>query len=451
MSESNNPIPPSYPQQGYPQPQPQVYPQPQQPIYPPQSYPQPQPVYPQQNYLHQQSNYSQQGYPQPVYPQPQPTYPQQTYPQPVYPQGYAYQQYPQAAYQAYQQPVLSVKKSYPAQRYKKTVRRTAMLVAVSLIVFYVINVSSMLITMLTTMFVGVLTNVNFSSLASSGNDVARFMDEIGQGWIIGVASIIGIVLGALAFFILRGKRLVTTDLTRTNEKMKLKELLIMACLVMGIQALFALGQVFVGGLLESSGVTIPEETDIFAQMMNLPGLLYIVLLGPIVEEIMFRGAIMRALQPYGQNFAIVVSSLLFGVYHLIFLQGIFAFFVGLVLAYCAMRFSLKWAMLLHIMNNGISAALMYFNASDNLMIAIMFVQLSLGLIVVLLVFSRFKVQRKIGKPTSVAIVSETVGTPWEPLAAAVKPRPYALTFSSPLIIIGLCVAAALMAVTPLLM
>ncbi len=261
---------------------------------------------------------------------------------------------------------------------------------------------------------------------------------------LGLASIAGIALGALAFFMVRGKRYLTVDLTRTDEKMTAKELLMLIGMMLAVQSIFSLGQIFFFEILQRAGTSLPETIDPFQALMNIPGILYIVLLGPIIEEIMFRGAIMRALQPYGKNFAIVVSSLLFGLYHLFFLQSIFAFFAGLVLAYCAMRFSLKWAILLHIINNGISTALMYFEVSDTLYIGVMLVALALGLIALFPAFSRFKAQLKKGKPTPATLVIDPVPQPMIPLATAVKPRVYALAFSSPFLIAGMCMAAVVM-------
>ena len=66
---------------------------------------------------------------------------------------------------------------------------------------------------------------------------------------------------------------------------------------------------------------------------------------------MFRGAILRALEPRGKLFAMLVSSALFGLLHGNLVQGLFAFIFGLLAAYVALTYSLKWAIALHIANN----------------------------------------------------------------------------------------------------
>lgn len=85
--------------------------------------------------------------------------------------------------------------------------------------------------------------------------------------------------------------------------------------------------------------------------------LYASFFGPVAEELVYRGFVLRSLERYGKVFAIVVSSVLFGVMHANLAQGVFAFFVGLVLAYVALEYSIYWSLLLHILNNCILSEL----------------------------------------------------------------------------------------------
>ena len=79
--------------------------------------------------------------------------------------------------------------------------------------------------------------------------------------------------------------------------------------------------------------------------------LYMCIFAPIAEEILFRGLILRTLQPYGRKFAVFTSAFLFGIFHGNLVQSPFAFVVGLVLGYTAMEYSILWAMVLHMFNN----------------------------------------------------------------------------------------------------
>ncbi|CVI65979.1 CAAX amino terminal protease self-immunity [Eubacteriaceae bacterium CHKCI004] len=79
--------------------------------------------------------------------------------------------------------------------------------------------------------------------------------------------------------------------------------------------------------------------------------LYAGIFGPVIEEIIYRGFLMKSLQKYGKTFAILVSAAVFGLMHGNLLQSIFAFMVGLVFGYAAMEYSIYFSILLHVLNN----------------------------------------------------------------------------------------------------
>lgn len=87
--------------------------------------------------------------------------------------------------------------------------------------------------------------------------------------------------------------------------------------------------------------------------------LYICLLGPIMEELIFRGVLLDGLRKYGNTFGIIMSAVLFGLMHQNFSQCLPAVCMGLVWAYIAVKYnSLVPSMILHIINNSMSAVLM---------------------------------------------------------------------------------------------
>ena len=83
--------------------------------------------------------------------------------------------------------------------------------------------------------------------------------------------------------------------------------------------------------------------------------LYTAVAAPVTEELLFRGAVLRSLQPYGKRFAIFCSALLFGLVHQNLTQTPFAFGFGLLAGYVAMEYSILWSMSLHILNNAVLA------------------------------------------------------------------------------------------------
>jgi membrane protease YdiL (CAAX protease family) len=158
--------------------------------------------------------------------------------------------------------------------------------------------------------------------------------------------------GLPLFLVLRKKRLFTSDLVEKREKMPPTLFLKIFVVAMGAQWIFsAVSMVFeyVLGQFGLSAMTLYASS--MNALMNPIGLLYAMLLGPIMEEIIFRGAIMKHLERFGANYAIVMSSLFFGLYHIYLYQAAFAFLVGAILAYTAHRYSIRWSMLLHILIN----------------------------------------------------------------------------------------------------
>lgn len=77
-----------------------------------------------------------------------------------------------------------------------------------------------------------------------------------------------------------------------------------------------------------------------------------ILVAPIFEELMFRGAIQRTLQNYGgQKFAIIFTTLLFACYHMDYGQFFFTIPLGLLTGYAAAKYSIKSAILIHLVCN----------------------------------------------------------------------------------------------------
>ena len=81
------------------------------------------------------------------------------------------------------------------------------------------------------------------------------------------------------------------------------------------------------------------------------------LLGPIVEELAFRGVTMEYLYKSSNSnwFIIVIPALLFGFMHGNPLQGIIAFLVGLVMSYLMFKYdNIVVTIIMHIIFNSIA-------------------------------------------------------------------------------------------------
>ncbi|MBR0113170.1 MAG: CPBP family intramembrane metalloprotease [Clostridia bacterium] len=111
-------------------------------------------------------------------------------------------------------------------------------------------------------------------------------------------------------------------------------------------------------------LTTPDETVATGFFPRLVYVIYVAFTAPLCEEIAIRGVVLQPLRRYGDVFAIVVSSVVFGVLHGNLVQAPFAFVVGIGLGYTACITGSLWpCIIIHSINNLI-AALSLFASED---------------------------------------------------------------------------------------
>lgn len=107
-----------------------------------------------------------------------------------------------------------------------------------------------------------------------------------------------------------------------------------------------------------AGVVIPEanfDMDRPTFTAGFSMFLYMVILAPIIEEVVYRGFVMKFISPYGKRAAIFVSAFIFGFMHGNLSQFVTAFAVGIVFAAVAVHTnSILPTVIMHMLNNGIN-------------------------------------------------------------------------------------------------
>ena len=103
------------------------------------------------------------------------------------------------------------------------------------------------------------------------------------------------------------------------------------------------------------GIGLREVTINTASSLSLT--LYVCIVAPIVEELIYRGVILPKLLPYGTHLAIVLPAVCFALMHHNFYQGLSAVLGGLVYGFVALRYSLAASICLHIAKNTVSTVL----------------------------------------------------------------------------------------------
>lgn len=106
----------------------------------------------------------------------------------------------------------------------------------------------------------------------------------------------------------------------------------------------------------------PHWLEVYERLLETAGLdnsltfglfLYSVMLGPISEELIFRGVTMRQAKKCIPFWAAnLLQAFLFGAFHMNMIQGIYAFFLGMILGYvCEKSGNIYNAILLHMLFN----------------------------------------------------------------------------------------------------
>lgn len=168
----------------------------------------------------------------------------------------------------------------------------------------------------------------------------------------GTSSIIAVFVGLLFLLFYFRKYNYGKVIFDSKEKMTGATFLIILTIFMSAQAFFSLSSMGIEACFNQLGFSILGDIDAAtSRSSTVSMLLYASFIGPITEEIVFRGYIMRGFQKHGSYYAIVISAVIFGAFHGNLMQSLFATLVGLVLGYVAMNYSIRWSILLHIINN----------------------------------------------------------------------------------------------------
>jgi membrane protease YdiL (CAAX protease family) len=167
------------------------------------------------------------------------------------------------------------------------------------------------------------------------------------------------------------------------------------------------------------GAEVPEAPQTMEMTLTSLGLnlLSVAVLPALLEEMVYRGYILRTLRPYGNVFAIVVSSMLFSLMHGNLRQVPFAFIVGLVLGFLYVLTDNIWMTItVHFANNSISLLMEYFgfSLSDNAIgyfnATIIYGLSLIGGLALIVLFTRYKQEMRIRKMDTHLTASKRAAT-----------------------------------------
>ena len=132
-----------------------------------------------------------------------------------------------------------------------------------------------------------------------------------------------------------------------------------------------------------------------------------VILPAILEEMLFRGALLNAFLPYGKIFAIIISALMFSLMHGSLQQTLYQFVIGIVLGVVMYATeNILYPIILHFCNNATVILSDFFIASDEVVVyefnalnIILPIILAIGGILLLLLIGWFLIGLPLGLGT----------------------------------------------------
>lgn len=170
----------------------------------------------------------------------------------------------------------------------------------------------------------------------------------------GLPYFLGCICILLLLLIWKNPSYFRHEVFAKKQKMTLRDFFIFYSLLILFQVLTTFLSDIMEWAVNLFGYSLQESIDAATTPNHSSSMiLYAWFAGPVIEELLFRGAVLRTLLPYGEKLAIIVSAVLFGFYHANFYQGIFAVLLGFLFAYIALKFSIFWSILLHIVNNSL--------------------------------------------------------------------------------------------------
>lgn len=169
-----------------------------------------------------------------------------------------------------------------------------------------------------------------------------------NGWGYFLAMAFGFIL----LLMWKKKEFTFKTIWHRGKPMTVGAFIVLLCILVSCQLTFQLLTMLLESILNALGLSAEQSVESATSVSTTFSMfLYAYVGAPIAEEILFRGAVLRSVQPYGKRYAIFTSAFLFGIFHGNITQSPFAFAVGLILGYVAVEYSMLWAMVLHMVNN----------------------------------------------------------------------------------------------------
>lgn len=179
-------------------------------------------------------------------------------------------------------------------------------------------------------------------------------------WYVGLLIGIPLYLVAFPIFLFMMKKIPNGPKGET-KKMSIKDIIVVFFISMAGTYIFNI----VGNMINYL-ISIIKGSDVINPLENLattsniiPTIIFVGILSPIIEEIVFRGVLLDKLRGYGDKTAIWFTALTFALFHGNLSQFFYAFILGLIFGYIAIKTNtIRYTIILHILVNIFGSVIM---------------------------------------------------------------------------------------------
>lgn len=184
---------------------------------------------------------------------------------------------------------------------------------------------------------------------------------------------------------------------KKNDKVNYRKALGPRPLVLSVSAIICMFFVVSGGFVVFSRL-LPAVMEKYNELIELSSvgtnalitIIYVIILGPLTEELCYRGLMFGIMEKSNANHLLIISiqGVLFGIMHMNVVQGAYAFLLGMLLGY--LRYRYKTVIItvgVHMLFNivGTYGAMLLENAGMNDDMAMLFGGIALVLLILLMI------------------------------------------------------------------
>lgn len=169
------------------------------------------------------------------------------------------------------------------------------------------------------------------------------------------------VVGYTAFKLLLKK--VERVENREKKKLKFMELVLFACVAIGgTQFVNVVFQMFITIIKGVFGIEIDNHvSELIQKSSPILSIMFAGIIGPLFEELIFRGTLLKRLRVYGDKTAIIYTAIMFGLFHCNIEQIPYTIACGLLFGYTYTKTNnITYPIILHMMMNMFSIILSTF-------------------------------------------------------------------------------------------